>query len=97
MKSTTDAGIPFHLVLRTRRQELRLLQADVAELLHVSPECITLWESGRRRMDLAKVPRLAAALKLDPHELCAKALAEFYPNVYVALFESQPQLQRKLA
>ena len=50
------------------------------------PECIVLWESGRRRMDLSKLPRIAAALQLDVKELCAKALAEFYPLFYASLF-----------
>ena len=34
-------------------------QAEVAEALNVSPEAVTLWESGRRRMELSKIPRLA--------------------------------------
>ena len=78
----------LHVLLRRRRQELRLLQADVAEALHVSPECITMWESGRRRMELSKLPRLAAALQIDAKELCAKALAEFHPLFFQTLFAS---------
>lgn len=97
MNVTTNAKLPLRIVLRQRRQELRLLQADVAEVLHVSPECITLWEGGRRRMELAKLPRIAAVLKMDAGELCAKALAEFYPNVYDALFGPATQLQQKSA
>jgi len=77
---------PVHTLLRRRRKELSLMQAELAETLRVSPECIVLWECGRRRMELSKLPRLAAALQIDPKELCAKALAEFYPSVYAALF-----------
>ena len=77
---------PLNVLLRRRRLELGLLQAEVAEELHVSAEAITMWESGRRRMDLAKLPRLAAALEIDPKELCTKALSEFHPLFYASLF-----------
>jgi transcriptional regulator with XRE-family HTH domain len=87
--STTTAAIePVHTLLRRRRKELSLIQADIAEALHVTPECIVLWECGRRRMELSKLPRLAAALQIDAKELCAKALAEFHPSVYAVLFGS---------
>ena len=84
---TTVAPVePLHILLRRRREELRLVQAEVAEALRVSPECVTLWEAGRRRMDLCKLPRIAAILQMDPKQLCAKALAEFHPLFYAALF-----------
>ena len=82
--------VPLHILLRRRREELSLLQAQVAEALHVSPECITQWEGGHRRMELSKIPRIAAALQLDAKALCAKALAEFHPLVYAALFGNDP-------
>ena len=84
--TTNTTQVPLHILLRRRREELSLFQAQVAEVLHVSPECITQWECGRRRMELSKLPRIAAALHLDAKELCAKALAEFHPLVYAALF-----------
>ena len=79
---------PLHILLRRRREELSLLQADIAAALHVSPECVTMWEAGRRRMELCKLPRLAAALQIDAKQLCAKALAEFHPAFYDTLFSS---------
>lgn len=84
--SRTTGELPLHTLLRRRRQELSLLQADVAEALNVSPEAVTLWESGRRRMELSKLPRLAEALQLDARELCIQALAEFHPGFYATLF-----------
>jgi DNA-binding transcriptional regulator YiaG len=84
--TATTTEVPLHLLLRRRREELSLFQAQIAETLHVSPECVGLWECGRRRMELSKLPRIAAALQLDAKELCAKALAEFHPSVYAALF-----------
>ena len=83
---TTTTVVPLHILLRRRREELSLLQAQIAEALHVTPGCITQWESGRRRMELSKLPRIAEALQIDAKELCAKALAEFHPLVYATLF-----------
>ncbi len=77
---------PVNILLRRRRLELGLLQSEVAEELNVSVEAVTHWESGRRRMDLAKLPSLAAALDIDPKELCTKALSEFHPLFFATLF-----------
>jgi DNA-binding XRE family transcriptional regulator len=84
--TTTATAEPLHILLRRRRIELSMIQAEVAEALHVTPECIVLWECGRRRMELSMLPRLAATLQIDARELCAKALAEFHPSVYNVLF-----------
>lgn len=80
--------LPLHDLIRQRRKELGLTQSHLAEALRVTSECITSWESGRRRMELGKIPRLAAVLQLDPKELCVKALAEFYPVIHDTLFVS---------
>ena len=99
-KNPTHGGAkaPLHILLRQRREQLCLLQSDVAAALHVSPECVTLWEAGRRRMELSKIPRIAAILELDAKQLCAKALAEFHPAFYATLFAPvgavQPNIQR---
>lgn len=86
--TATATEVPLHILLRRRREELSLFQAQIAEALHVTPECITNWECGRRRMELSKLPRIAVVLQMDAKELCAKALAEFYPLVYAALFSN---------
>jgi len=77
---------PLHILLRQRREQLGLRQSEVADALHVSAECVTLWEAGRRHMELSKIPRIAAILDLDAKGLCAKALAEFHPLFYATLF-----------
>ena len=84
--TTTATSVPLHVMLRRRREELSLFQAQIAEALHVTPECVGQWESGHRRMELSKLPRIAQALQMDAKELCAKALAEFHPLVYATLF-----------
>ena len=95
--TVTTIKLPLHILLRRRREELCLYQAEIAEALNVSPECIGLWECGRRRMELSKVPRLAEALHLDAKELCAKALAEFHPLFYAALFRDPTPANIQLA
>jgi DNA-binding transcriptional regulator YiaG len=84
--TATIIELPLHILLRRRREELSLFQAQITEALHVSPECVGLWECGRRRMELSKLPRLAETLQLDAKKLCAKALSEFHPLFYAALF-----------
>jgi transcriptional regulator with XRE-family HTH domain len=82
----TTCEPPLHTLLRRRRQELSLVQADVAAALNVSDGAVTLWESGRRRMELSKIPRLARALQIDPKELSVKALEEYHPAFFRILF-----------
>ena len=84
--TATTTQVPLHILLRRRREELSLFQSQIAEALHVTPECVGQWESGHRRMELSKLPRIAQALQMDAKELCAKALAEFHPLVYATLF-----------
>ena len=84
--TTTTPAIPLRILLRRRREELDLFQSQIAAALNVTPECIGLWESGRRRMELCKIPRIAAALQLDARQLCSIALAELHPAFYAALF-----------
>jgi len=84
--TATITEVPLHILLRRRREELSLYQTQVAEALHVTPECIGQWECGRRRMELSKLPRIAEALQLNAKDLCAKALLEFHPLVHDALF-----------
>lgn len=84
--SRTSCEPPLHTQLRRRRQELSLVQADVAAALNVSDGAVTLWESGRRRMELSKIPRIAEVLQLDARELCIQALAEFHPGFHATLF-----------
>ncbi len=73
-------------LLRHCRRNLRIKQAVIAEELRVSEPVISHWECGRRRVELDKLPRLAAILKLDPKELCRLALSEWHPRFYDALF-----------
>ena len=72
-------------------------QADLAAALHVTDEAVGHWESGRRRPELNKIPRLAAVLNVSCRDLCRKALDEWYPAFYDGLFTDRPQPMRSLA
>jgi len=67
--TNTVGSAPLHVVLRRRREELNLIQSQIAEALNVNPSCVTLWEGGRRRMELSKLPRIAKVLQLDATQL----------------------------
>jgi transcriptional regulator with XRE-family HTH domain len=83
-----DGCVPVNILLRRRREELSLRQADVAEALHLTPEAVGQWEAGHRRMELSKLPRIAVVLQLDAKQLCLQAIAEFHPAVFAALFRT---------
>ena len=57
-------------VIRQRRQQLNLTQAEVADKLGVTADCITLAELGYRRLDLDRMQALADALNLNRRQLC---------------------------
>jgi transcriptional regulator with XRE-family HTH domain len=95
MMPTCNRNMPLHQILRRRRQELRLNQAHIAEALNITPEAVGLWECGRRRMELDKLPRIAEVLMLQKRDLCIAALYQFHPRLYAEVFGSQaPHLPR---
>jgi transcriptional regulator with XRE-family HTH domain len=91
MNNLSNRSVPFSDWIRQRRLELRRKQSDLAAELHVTDEAVGHWESGRRRPELNKIPRLAAALKVSSRDLCCKALDEWYPAFYDGLFPDRPQ------
>jgi transcriptional regulator with XRE-family HTH domain len=93
MNNLNNPQRPFRVLIRDRRQELHLGQAQVAEALRLVPESVGQWERGNRRIELDKVPRLARVLKLDPKDLCQTAIYEFHPLVYMTVFGSEPPPQ----
>lgn len=89
MNELEDRSMSLSAFLRQRRTALRLKQAEIAAALRVEPESVGHWESGRRRMELDKVPRLAAILQLNQKDLCRLALFEWHPRVYATLFGAE--------
>ena len=70
MNQHNEPITPFNLILRRRRQELNLHLADIAQALDVTPEAISMWERGRRRMNLDKLPTIAQVLQLQESDFC---------------------------
>ena len=82
-----DTTTPLARILRQRREELQLTQADVARALDIqSSEFIGMVENGQRRLHLNKVPQLAGVLKLDTETLCRLALFEDAPQFALSVF-----------
>lgn len=76
----------FSRLIRQRREELHLTQQQVADVLDVSPDFLSLVESGERRLSLDNVALLAHALAITPSFLCRLALHERSPFFFQALF-----------
>lgn len=72
--------------IRHRREELRLTHQQLADLIQVSPGFVSLVESGHRRLDLDRIPRLADALETDRTYLCWMAVSERSPAIVQELF-----------
>jgi transcriptional regulator with XRE-family HTH domain len=73
-------------VLKHHRQELGLLQPDIAKAIGVkSADFISLVESGQRSMDLNRIPALARVLKLNAKGLVLLAIHEQWPEAAAVL------------
>ncbi len=55
--------------IRRRREALNLSQAEVARRVGATPQAISLWELGERRIRAEFLTRLAQALECSPHDL----------------------------
>jgi len=80
-------------LIKERRTTLGLTQEQVASALRVVPEAVCYWERRKRRIDLDRVPHLAAILELDEQDVSRLALFEHHPRLHAALFgtERPPQ------
>lgn len=58
-------------MLRARRRELGLSQADVADRLGLHKQFVSRVELGERRLDFVEFADFARALELDPATLMA--------------------------
>jgi transcriptional regulator with XRE-family HTH domain len=73
-------------LIRRRREELHLTQQQVAEVLGITADFVSLVESGHRRLSLDHVGYLAHALAIHPTFLCKIALRERAPFFFAQLF-----------
>jgi transcriptional regulator with XRE-family HTH domain len=81
--------VPLSELIRERRNTLNLKQAQIGNALNVTPESVGHWERGTRRIELNKLPQLAASLQLNEQDVCRLALFESHPCLYASLFGSE--------
>jgi transcriptional regulator with XRE-family HTH domain len=93
MNETNNGSVSLAEVIRQRRSVLQLKQQEIADALRVLPESIGNWERGKRRIDLDRVPPLAAILRLNQQDVCRLALFETHPRLYATLFGADRPLQ----
>ena len=77
--------LPLSELIRQRRNTLGLKQQQIADELRVVPESIGNWERGKRRIELDRVPPLAAILQLNEQDVCRLAQFEVHPRLYATL------------
>ncbi|MBD5530888.1 MAG: response regulator [Lachnospiraceae bacterium] len=56
-------------VIRSKRQEKNLTQAELAERLKVTPQAVSRWEMGISYPDIAMVPKISEVLRVTADEL----------------------------
>ena len=93
MNEQNNHNMSLSRLIKQRRDTLGLKQQEIADELKVLPESIGNWERAKRRIELDRVPPLAAILQLNPQDLCRLALFEIHPRLYATLFgaERPPQ------
>ena len=89
MNAIPDHPVPLADLIKQRRTTLRLTQQQVADALRVVPESVGFWERGKRRIDLDRIPSLAAVLELNEQDVSRLALFEYSPPLHAALFGNE--------
>lgn len=56
-------------VIKDKRQKRDMTQAELASLLHVTPQAVSRWEMGISYPDIAMVPKLSEVLRVSADEL----------------------------
>lgn len=64
-------------VIKNKRQKRNITQAELAELLNVTPQAVSRWEMGISYPDIAMVPKISEALWVTADEL----LGIMAPNI----------------
>jgi transcriptional regulator with XRE-family HTH domain len=85
-----DHPLPLADLIKQRRISLGFTQQQIADALEVVPESVGYWERRRRRVELDRIPSLAAILELNQHDLSRLALYEHSPRLHAALYGTEP-------
>ncbi len=82
--------------IRRQRRLLKLTQEQLGDKLGVTGDFIGLIETGRRRLDLDRIPALAEALQTEPMGMCLTVLCERAPRLFKILFPEAEHLTVRL-
>lgn len=66
---TADLAATVGARIRVRRESVGLTQTDLAVRIGVAQSAISLWEGGRRSLDITDLSRIAVALGMPPAAL----------------------------
>lgn len=67
-------------VIKSKRQKKNLTQAELAELLKVTPQAVSRWEMGISYPDIAMVPKISEVLRVSADELLGIRLSNENPE-----------------
>ena len=67
-------------VIKSKRQKKNLTQAELAELLKVTPQAVSRWEMGVSYPDIAMVPKISEVLRVSADELLGIRLSIVKPE-----------------
>lgn len=86
-----DNMLKFSDYLKQKRNDAKLTQDDLAELMGVSLNTVQNWESGRTSIKIGRLAKLAEVLSVDYSELEAafKDDGEDYPNFPFFMFSDK--------
>lgn len=89
-RHTADTGSLVRII-KQARLNAGMTQEGLAQALGFRGESvISMIESGRRNIDIEKIPMVAVKLGLNARELTQQALLEYFPTVYLVLFDDDP-------
>ena len=81
--------------IQQRRKELHMTQEKLAEAVFVTPQAVSLWETGKSTPDLFNIARIASALQMNRKDLLSEE--ETLPTwVMRDSFYSLENMRRKL-
>ena len=67
--------------IKTKRRKLGVTQADLSKKLSISATYLNLMESGRRKIDLDLLLKIANELKVDVSDISKKIDTNLYQNL----------------
>ena len=67
--------------IKIERKKLQITQADLSKRLSISATYLNLMESGKRKIDLDLLLKIASELKIDVSDISKKTDTNLYQNL----------------